>query len=92
MKTTKGVPIPAPVKPPRQRKYPLDTMEVNDFFFVPGALSVSLSPHVSRQGRLLDRKFTLRTTQAVQAKDKSWKIAAPDNPKAVEGVAVWRVA
>jgi len=90
MKATKGVPIPPPTKPARERKYPLDTMEVDDFFFVPEKLAATLSPHISRQGKLLKRKFTLRSVYAVMTKSKTWKLADEDTPGACWGVAVWR--
>jgi len=55
----KSAPPLPPAKPYRARKYPLDTMEVGDWFFVPNKTTESLGSHVHTTGKKLGRKFSL---------------------------------
>jgi len=56
----KGIPIPVQSVGGRYAKYPWDTMEVGDSFFVPGITTVRFSM-TSLTKRLKPKKFTART-------------------------------
>lgn len=89
----KDIPVPKPIKvmPAAKRKYPYETMEIGDMFFVPGKSTNTLMSHASTTGKKLGRKFATRLTYMVESLD-GWKPATPDTPNAVQGVGVWRTA
>lgn len=70
------------------RTFPLDTMPVGGFFFAPGRKRTTMASYVSRQGKLLDRKFTAKT-QRMRLVDDQW---IEDNERGIMGVAVYRYA
>lgn len=91
----KHIPVPtvrvSKTERPRARKYPLDTMEVGDMFFVPHKTKNELTTYISAAGRQLDRKFTTRLVyMAPGRKAGTWVIAEDTTPQAVLGVGVWR--
>lgn len=90
--TQKQVPIPKPQRAATatRRKYPLNTMEVGEMFFVPDKQSNSISTHVAAEGAALRRKFATRLTYMVRTKT-GWKPATADTPRAVQGIGVWRI-
>ena len=90
----KNIPVPHPDKTvPRgpRRKYPFETMQVGDMFFVPHKTRNTLMSHVSVTGKSLGKKFTTRLTYMVESLD-GWKQATKDTPHAVQGIGVWRIA
>jgi hypothetical protein len=90
LKIKKRVPLPAPQRPQRSRKYPFDDMAVGDMFFVPGGSAKSVASYASRIGSRIRKKFNTRQVIAVHRSD-GWKIVEDDsNPTAVRGVGVWR--
>ena len=75
--------------PPRKRKYPVDTMEVGEFFFVPNMEKNTLSTYASEAGRKLKRKFF--TCMCYHRKTKAgWEECDEAHPNAVKGVYVRR--
>jgi hypothetical protein len=93
----KNVPIPSPVAARgdgsnRRRKYPFDTMEVGEMFFVPDRARNNLTTHASAVGRQLERKFATRLTYMKPTGDDGnpWEPCDPDDPDAHLGIGVWR--
>lgn len=88
----KSVPIPKTIRPQggRARKYPFETMEVGEMFFVPNKTRNTMSTHASTVGKKLGKKFATRLTTMVET-STGWKPCAPGYPGAVVGVGVWRV-
>lgn len=87
----KNIPVPKPQRmtPGSRRKYPLDTMDVGEMFFVPHKEKNSISTHIAASGAALGRKFVTRLTCMVETK-RGWKLATPDTADAVRGIGVWR--
>jgi hypothetical protein len=79
-----------PERPIRLRKYPLDTMEVGDWFFVPGKERNTIYSHVSTMGKRLGRKFSTRLCWMYF--DRKWIECTPNSDNAEKGVLVQRVA
>lgn len=87
----RNIPVPKPEKvmPRRGRKYPFESMEIGDMFFVPGRTKNNLMSLASITGKNLNRKFTTRLTFMVESLD-GWQQATKDTPRAVQGIGVWR--
>lgn len=88
-----GVPIPDVV--PRQkrprRKFPVDTMTIGQFFFVPGRTVKHVCSYISRITKDLPGKFTTRRCWAWEDKRTGkWTLCEPSAVGALEGVGVWR--
>lgn len=92
LKIKKRVPLPAPVRGHRPRKYPFEDMAVKDMFFVPGGSAKSVASYASRIGARIRKKFNTRQVYAVHRSD-GWQIVddVTNHPKAVRGVGVWRI-
>ncbi len=90
-KAHSGVPLPKPIMPktPR-RKYPFETMEVGDMFFVPDQPKNTLVTWCSTVGTKLGRKFTTRVTHVIPDKQGNPQVVEPDTDGAVQGIGVWR--
>jgi len=88
----KGVPLPPINRSPKgaRRKYPIAGMEINDWFFVAGRTTKSVSAYISRITKGTDMVLTTRPCWAIKTNDK-WAPAEPGTPDAVEGTGVWRV-
>lgn len=88
----KNIPVPKVNKanPPIRKKYPFETMEIGDMFFVPGKSRNTLTTHTSTMGKALGKKFATRLTHMVETLE-GWQQAAPGDDGAVQGVGVWRV-
>ncbi len=88
----KGVPLPPVNRSPKglRRKYPVAGMEVDDWFFVAGRSTRSVSSYISRITKDLPGRWTTRPQWGILNDDK-WKPAEPDTPGAIEGTGVWRV-
>ena len=87
----KNISIPKAIRqsPPSRRKYPFDTMEVGDMFFVPDREKNNLAAHTSTMGKKLKRKFVTRLTHMCEEKE-SWVSCDPSEENAVMGIGVWR--
>ena len=91
LKIKKRVPLPAPSRPQRPRKYPFDDMSVGDMFFVPGGSAKSVASYASRIGSRIRKKFNTRQVTAVHRAD-GWTVVddTANHSKAVRGIGVWR--
>jgi len=88
-----GVPKPKPVATSsRRRKYPLDQLEVGQFFLVPHRTKNNLTTHVSTTGRKLGRTFSTRLLWMSQDENGDWQPAEEGDEGAVMGIGVWRDA
>ena len=83
-----GLPLPARRKPARPHRYPFDTMEVGEMFFVPEG-SKSVVNQASAVGKELGRKFATRVLY-MRKKGRSWEVCTADMPDGQKGVGVWR--
>lgn len=70
------------------RTFPLDTMPVGGFFFAPGRKRTTMASYVSRQGKVLSRKFTTKTEQMRLDEILGWV----SSTEGIWGVAVYRYA
>lgn len=89
----KGVPLPEINRAPKgvRRKYPIETMEVGDMFFVPGRSSKSVSAYISRISKDVPGRFSARSCFMVKDGDGNWQPCEPGGPPACEGTGVWRI-
>jgi len=77
----------------RRRKYPLDQLEVGQFFLVPHRTKNNLTTHVSTTGRKLGRTFSTRLVWMREDKEQGdWVICEEGDEGAVTGIGVWRDA
>ena len=84
-----GIPLP-PKKRRRVRlKYPFESMEVGEFFFVPHKPTNNMAPYVSSVGKRLGKKFYTRHVHMKRTL-AGWEPCADDTKGAVLGVGVWR--
>jgi hypothetical protein len=88
----KRVPVPKIIRPQggRARKYPFETMDVGEMFFIPNKIRNTMSTHASTVGKKLGKRFTTRLTTMVET-STGWKPCDPDYAGAVIGIGVWRV-
>lgn len=86
--------VPLPTRQPRQprRKYPFETMNVGDMFFVPERTVKSMSAYVSRTTKDLAATFNVRKTWMYRDSDDEWVLCSEDHPRAVLGAGVWRAS
>jgi hypothetical protein len=91
--TQKGIPVPKCVRRRKTacRKYPLDTMDVEDMFFIPNREKNTFASHASSTGKALSRVFATRLIWATKPTGK-WVPCHPDCEGAVRGIGVWRTA
>ena len=82
--------LPARKRAARNR-YPLDTMAVGAFYFLPNKNTKQVTPHVSARSKKLGRKFATRTVSMMEQID-TWIEVPDDHPYAIRGVGVWRTA
>lgn len=93
----KGVPLPEINRLPRgaRSKYPIDTLEVGDMFFVPGRSVKSVSAYISRISKGKAAKFNARHCFMWLAPDNEWQMIEPGEETqvagATEGAGVWRI-
>lgn len=57
----KGIPVPKMTGAGRKTKYPFESMQVGDSFFVKDGAVKTLSRSCGTYGKRLERKFTSRT-------------------------------
>ena len=84
-----NVKLPKRIGGSRQR-YPLDTMPVGAFYFLPHRATHDVAPHVSVRGKKLNRRFATRSCFMMEQID-GWTEVPADHQYAVAGVGVWRV-
>ena len=87
------VPIPKKLReiaPPSERKYPLNVLRIGEMFFIPHRSCRSVAPHISTQGKIMGRKFSVRKIY-MHRPGLYWEPADADTPDAVLGVGVWRL-
>lgn len=92
-KVQSGVPLPAINRAPTspRRKFPVQGMEPNEMFFVPGKTSKSVSAYISRITKDLPGKYTARHCWMWQdQRDGTWHLCDHTAVGAKEGVGVWR--
>ena len=82
--------LPARKRTVRNR-YPLDTMAVGAFYFLPNKTTEQVTPHVSARSKKLGRKFATRTCTMQEQIDGFIEVPE-DHPYALKGVGVWRTA
>ena len=73
-----------------RNRYPLATMAVGAFYFLPNKRNKQVTPHVSTRGKKLHRKFATRTCYMMEQID-GWVEVSAEHPYAVPGVGVWRI-
>lgn len=78
-----------PARKSRERTYPLHTMDVGQFFFLPGRERGNLASYVSHQAKKLDRKFATRSLVMKQV-DGLWIEAREGEEGATSGIAIYR--
>jgi len=89
----KNVPLPesgARQAAMRAKKYPFDTMEPGECFFVEGKRKNTFTTRTSVAAKKLGRKFASRLVY-MREKNGNWSLCGPDVPGAKQGVGVWRV-
>lgn len=79
-----------PMRKGRERSYPLHTMGVGQFFFLPGRTRGNMASYVSHQGRKLNRKFATRSLLMRQDAAGLWVVAQPGEAGAIKGLAIYR--
>lgn len=92
----KNVPLPsavvARVGGGRRRKYPFETLDVGEMFFVPDRVKNNITTYASAVGKKLGRKFATRLMhmRPTGKDDSPWEVCAADDPLACLGIGVWR--
>lgn len=74
----------------RPSVYPYTTMEIGEFFFLPGRTVNHVTSHASERGRVLGRRFATRL-QWMRRTPQGWESASEGDTGAVRGVGVYRV-
>lgn len=91
----RNVPPPPKVRRLRpddaRKKYPIEGMQIDDFFFVPHKRYSSIRTYFSTLGRQHGVKLKADQIYARQG-DAGWEQCPEDAPGAVSGVGVWRIA
>ncbi len=89
----KGVPLPEINRTPKgaRRKYPIESMQPGDMFFVPGRSSKSVSAYISRISKDVPGKFSARQCSMVEDGKGGWRPPVAGDPPATEGTGVWRI-
>ena len=67
----KGIPVPKTAGAGRKTKYPFESMQVGDSFFVKDGTVKTLSRSCGTYGKRLERKFTSRT---VDGGARVWRV------------------
>ncbi len=67
----KGIPVPKMTGAGRKTKYPFESMQVGDSFFVKDGTVKTLSRSCGTYGKRLERKFTSRT---VDGGARVWRV------------------
>lgn len=86
--------VPPPAKKPvtdRRKKYPVERMDVGDFFFVPAKQHSSIRTYFVTLGKQHNIKLKSDQIHARRGAHGLWEQCTEDAPNAVSGVGVWRV-
>lgn len=88
--------IPPPkshqVKPgDKRKKYPVESMQTGDFFFVEGKVHSSIRTYFSTLGKQHGVRLTSKQIHARRNELEQWVECPEDTPGAVMGVGVWCV-
>lgn len=90
----RNVPPPIPRRSPTdgRKKYPFETMQIDDFFFVEGKSKNSIRTYFTTAGT--KHGITLKSQLIHARKDELglWRPCEEDTPGATIGVGVWRTA
>jgi hypothetical protein len=88
----KNVAIPKTIRsaPPSKRKYPFDSMEIGDMFFVPGKTKNTMATHASSVSKKLGKKFKTQLVYMAELEDGSWEPTVSTDEDGVIGIGVWR--
>lgn len=90
LKPQRDVPVPKAIQPERPRKYPFETLEVGEMFFIPGRARNNMAAQAWTQGKKLKRVFTTRLLYMRETK-KGWVPCDADHLDSMLGVGVWRM-
>lgn len=93
-KVKKGVVLPSPDRTGKgkPRKYPFDSLEVNEICFIPDTTTYKISSYVGRRGRELNKKFTTQmATMRQDLQTNEWELCKPGAVGSKRGVAVCRI-
>ncbi len=74
----------------RTKKYPYETMEIGEMFFVPLGKVNSITSYSATQGGRMRRKFSTRQCWMRESME-GWVASSEGIAGAVPGVGVWRV-
>lgn len=88
---SKGASPPKRFRKGMRPKYPLKTMQVGDYFFVPDKPKNTLAPYISNTGKLLKCVFRTRLVYMRETLE-GWVPCLSDAPGANLGVGIWRIA
>lgn len=87
-----NVPKPGTIRPNargRRKKYPFESMNVGDMFFIPDRKKNTFGTHVTMVSKQLGRQFSTRLCY-MKPNGKGWALCEPSEEGAVLGVGVWR--
>ena len=88
----KGLDLPKRASTKRAYKYPFETMEIGDSFFVPDMQANDFASYAGSVGRKLKRRFTTRTVR-MRMIGKTWELCEPGaEDGSTQGTLVMRVA
>lgn len=86
--------VPPPVQTRRvdkRKKYPIESMQVGDFFFVPGKAKNTIRTYFATVGKQYGIKLKSDLIHSRRDEHNSWKPCDEDAPGATVGVGVWRI-
>lgn len=87
--------VPPPRRQPvtdKRKKYPFETMQIGDFFFVANKKRNSIRSYFSAAGKQHGIQLTSRLIHARKNDVGEWEECPADTPGATIGVGVWRMA
>ena len=85
--------VPPPARKPvtdRRKKYPVEKMQVGDFFFIPNRRYSSIRTYFLTLSKQYNVKLKAEQIFAREG-DAGWERCTEDTPGAVTGVGVWRM-
>lgn len=94
-KLQSNVPLQKTIRPQargRRRKYPFESQQVGQFFFVPGIKREQIYGHVWQVGKQLNMTFSCRLCYMKQDAAGDWQPCDQTDVGATLGVGVWRTA
>lgn len=87
-------PLPQTIErmPRGASKFPVETMQVDEYLFLPGRPTKYVSAYISRITRNLVGKWICRHRWMRPKPEGGWVMSHRNDPEAVEGTAVSRIA